>query len=442
MHPRRAKAIVRASAKVATLSAANILQLSSQLIVTILLGRSGGPEPLGVLALALAAGSVMQGFSAAGMSGVALTHLLKPRSNRTHEFRLLFFARLFVIPLVFSVGYILVSQVFALDLAQPSVLCIFFIGYAIGAFDVAELSHTSHGHFHLIATRRIAMLSLTAVPLFVLAHAANLNGVLLLLAIQSALRQLVLFPGSGISLELRRYIRPYWKETIAQVWSVRLLWASSVVGSVASRIDLFIVTSLMSVIAAGQYSTASRPIEATTMVAGSLIAVLFNPIAKGSHDPVLYAQSTTVSARAIASTAGIFTIILCFFGPSIIRALYGEEFYEAAAIVPIYALSIVFIFQKRLLDRVMVLEGCYGTTLTASVATIAINVGLNLVMIPHWGLTGAAIAAVVTHPLVLIAVYLPTRKGRGALALAYGGTVVNARRLSRVTSGLIQERTK
>jgi O-antigen/teichoic acid export membrane protein len=435
------KLFISTFAHVGALTTANVLHLCTLLISTILLGRTAGPEALGIMALSTATGSIMQSISTAGLHTVAIAALLRPDIDRHYELRKIFHSRLFVIPPIFIFGAFTVYSLPGIQLANIETMIPFFFGYAIGSFDIADLSHTALGNFQTIAWRRMVMLACLSPFIFYTAYVGNLELVLLLLAAETALWQLVLIPGAGLAYWPVGHLRREWISAAQGIWNVRSLWLASILGSIAQRVDLFIVGSLMTTHAAGQYSTASRPVEATTMVAGSLITVLFNAIARHSESPGAYAKFSSRAARALVLSSISLTVVVVTIGPFALLLLYGSQFSPAAAILPIYAISVVFIFQKQLLDRLAILENSYNLTLLFSFTFIATTVVLNLTLIPSFGLFGAAAAATLTHPVALLISFTCTTRGRRILAVGYASIILPERRIVLLTRSLIQTRS-
>ncbi|VEH42546.1 Polysaccharide biosynthesis protein [Kocuria rosea] len=442
MFRQRVTALRRGANAVSMLSFSRVLQLACVFVVTVLLGRSAGPDALGVLSIMLAAGFVMQSVSVAGLAGAALSALIKPGNDFRHELKSIVFARLIMLPVVFSVGVAVLLWLPGMSLPGLTVVITFFCGYAVGAFDVGELSHTANGRFHVMARRRVMLLVAVAPLTFWFAHSGQLTWTLLGLALESALWQLVLIPGAGISVGPLAHAREYARHALVRVWNVRLLWVSSMVSSVGQRVDIFIISAVLGVYAVGQYSAVSRPVEASTVVAGSLIAVLIGSIVRGSDSPKDYAVSSIRASRIMFLTSLTLAFGLVVAGPFLIPFLYGPEFRIAGEIMSVYALSVVFIFLEELLKLVVVVEKQYRLDLLGNICAIGTKVLLNLVLIPPFGLMGAAVAAVVSRPIGLIMVFLPSPAGRRILTLVYGGLFLSSRRAQNVTNKLVRARRR
>lgn len=432
--------VVKGLGSVSLLTSANVLRLVSLLAVTILLGRGSGPAALGQFSLTVALASIMQTISTAGLSNAAIHNLLRKGGNFSHELRVILAARLIAVPAIFGLGYFLIILVAPDQLPAPSVLLAFFIGYAIGAVDIGDLSHTAKGHFCHIAIARLAIIVIVFPPKFYFATTGDLNLTLILLAIETALWQVLLVPGAGL-IQLRAMCySEVWCLAARQIWTVRYLWAASIVSAVSQRIDLFIVAAMLTVSSVGQYSAASRPIEATTVLAGSLIAVLFNAIARNSSSPRLYAMSSRRASKLMLITGLTITLLAIILGPPLILLLYGSSFELAAQIFIVYSLTIPFIFQEQLLVRILVIEQEHALNFASNVVALFINIGLNVILIPIFGLMGAAATAALCHPVTLCLTYALTTRGRELLYLTYVSPFTNEKFSRATVNRLIRKR--
>lgn len=431
---------LKATTKVGVLTGATLLRLASLFAVTVLLGRSAGADALGSFSLLLAGAAILQSVSIGGLSGAAVHKLLVEHSNRNDAMALLVASRLFLIPLSFGIGgLVLLLGGIAQDVDRLA-LVIFIVGYAVGSFDVGELGSTARGRFLLMGNLRFCLIIVTTIPKLFLAADGNTSAVLIWQGIEAAAWQAVLVPASGLGTAVFRSARRSIGGGIRQVWDLRNLWLSNIMSSMAQRVDLFIVGAFLGQAGVGQYSTASRPVEAAVIVANSLMAVLFNGMVGASFRPFAYARSCQRNSRRVGLLGLLVTGLLAIAGPPILMLLYGQEFNEAAALLPIYACSLLFLFQRQFLSRILIIEKAYGLSLWSNLAMLASCVLLNVFLIPVMGLTGAALAAVLAHPSSLLMSMMLSRKGRRLLILSFGSLFLPIRSIRRVTYVAVFER--
>lgn len=423
----------------ALLTSSSLTRMVSLFILTILLGRSAGAASLGEFSIILAAASALQAISTGGLAGAAVHRLLSSGGDFRAELQIIGMARALLIPIVFSLGgatYFWLME----PVSGPFWCLVFFVGYAVGAFDVGETGHTASGRFRTIGGRRMVVLLAVAVPKFWAAFSGEIEAVLILQSLEAAAWQAALVPGSGfVNRGQRTRILSLARNARMQLWGVRSLWLSSVASTLAQRIDLFIVGALLTSFQVGQFSTASRPVEAAVIVAVSLVAVMFNRLVAQSGDAAAYAESNARIARIVSGVALAVTGAFIVGGPWLISMLYGPDFEGAASVIGLYAISTVFVFQRQLISRLLIIEHLYNLSLWNNLAALSINVVLNIALIPIWGIWGAATAAVLTHPLSL-GIFLLKQDGRRILKMAYGPLVSRSSQQISTASQLISER--
>lgn len=429
-----------ATTRVSVLTGGTVLRLASLFAVTVFLGRSSGADALGSFSLLLAWAAILQSVSVGGLSGVAVHRLLIVGKDHDRAMILLIASRIFLIPLSFGLGgaALLYSQM-ANDV-EPWALLVFVAGYAIGSFDVGELGNTARGHFLSMGVLRLVLIAVISIPKLLMAAAGDISALLLWQGIEAALWQLVLLPASGVKPRLLLAALQSFLGGMRQVWSLKSLWLSNIISALAQRVDLFIVGIMVGQVGVGQYSTASRPVEAAIIVANSLIAVLFNGMVGASHNPLGYAQSCRKNSRRVGLLAIAVTLVMAVAGPPILTFLYGSEFQEAAALLPIYSVSLLFLFQRQFLSRILVIEKAYHLSLISNTALLFSCIALNAALIPILGLTGAALAAVLSHPCSLLLGMMISRRGRQLLILSFGSLVMPEDSIHRVTRVAVLER--
>ena len=131
----------------------------------------------------------------------------------------------------------------------------------------------------------------------------------------------------------------------------------------------------------------------------------------------------------IAFVIGI-TVTLC--SGKIIGVLYGEGFMEARMPLVIYIWSVVFIFQGAIRGPFLIVENEQKMGLWFRVIAMLANIGLNLFMVPRYGIIGAAITTLISyslpvyvfsffHPVLRLNLFMCLRSYISPLRLVYYG---------------------
>ena len=109
-----------------------------------------------------------------------------------------------------------------------------------------------------------------------------------------------------------------------------------------------------------------------------------------------------VQAGRILNFAAVGICIVAFvLSDKMIWVLYGSGYEDAVAVFSIYVWSLVLVASGTLGARWMIIKRMYRVNLIFTFSGAAINVALNWVLIPHYGILGAALATMISYSLVV-----------------------------------------
>lgn len=205
---------------------------------------------------------------------------------------------------------------------------------------------------------------------------------------------------------------------------------SSVFTTIILRADVIFLEHLRSSSEVGLYSAAYRVLDLAVFVAITVITPLI---------PILASQirqdktGAVADCRMAAQFAGLFVlpaaIVLPTVGPSILSTVLGPEFIAAAAPLNVLAWNFVFIVFALLGSSINLANGEVAHGYWNAPLACAINLSANFLLVPRFGMVGAAWAAVASQLAMLLVsqFYLFTRFGNvyeprvwARLALACG----------------------
>ncbi|HSP97719.1 MAG TPA: oligosaccharide flippase family protein [Candidatus Dormibacteraeota bacterium] len=147
----------------------------------------------------------------------------------------------------------------------------------------------------------------------------------------------------------------------------------------------------------GIYNVAHRIMEATLIVPAIGTTVVFPRVARSAG------ASPTLGWTTFAlATIGIAVSISFYFGGAgLIALIYGPGHAASGAVLAVLALAIAPTYAGYALTQALVAADRQRAYLRLAVRALALNLGLNLVLIPSFGATGAAAAAVATEIAVV-----------------------------------------
>ena len=106
----------------------------------------------------------------------------------------------------------------------------------------------------------------------------------------------------------------------------------------------------------------------------------------------------------------MLSIILFFGSDLIIRILYTGKFAEAAPVLKILSFALIGLALNNLTGIILNGLGFFRKNMNVTLLGLIINVILNLIFIPMYGIAAAAIITVITEYFILSGDYFYIRK--------------------------------
>jgi O-antigen/teichoic acid export membrane protein len=186
---------------------------------------------------------------------------------------------------------------------------------------------------------------------------------------------------------------------------------ASVAQIVIQRLDIVLVGIIKGPVEAAIYTAATR-----FLVAGQLGNAAISMAAQPQFTR-LFAVGDRAGANAVYQATTCWLILLTWplyllaaiFGPSVL-AIFGRSYHAGTTVMVILALAMLVATACGQVDMVLITTGRSSWSLYNGLLAMVINVGVDLALIPRYGITGAAIgwaaAIAVTNliPLVQVAV--------------------------------------
>jgi O-antigen/teichoic acid export membrane protein len=158
-------------------------------------------------------------------------------------------------------------------------------------------------------------------------------------------------------------------------------------------LDVLLVAALRSAREAGIYAAASRFITTGTLVLQAIrlaVAPQFSGMLAERRRKDAEAVHQVATSWAIAGSWPLY-LSLAAFAPLVLR-LFGPAFVAGQAALTIVALAMLVNMGTGNVQSVLLMGGKSSWNLINMVASLSVNVVLNLLLIPRYGINGAAIA--------------------------------------------------
>ncbi len=186
-------------------------------------------------------------------------------------------------------------------------------------------------------------------------------------------------PTGEIAGEFWRFSGP---RAVAAVLEIALVWG-----------DVLLVAALASPTEAGIYAAASRFITTGTLAEAALRIAMAPQVTR------LLAIGDLAGTSRLCATATQWTVLLSWplylclalYGPFVL-ALFGPEFTSGSVALAILSVAMLVVTAAGNNQTVLLMSGLAGRQMGNKAAALVLNIGLNLLLVPEWGMVGAAVA--------------------------------------------------
>ncbi|MDD3296620.1 MAG: flippase [Candidatus Omnitrophica bacterium] len=215
------------------------------------------------------------------------------------------------------------------------------------------------------------------------------------------------------------------KELLKNSWPL-IISASAI--SIYMRIDQIMLKIMSGAASVGYYSAAIRISETFYFIPIVITASLFPAIVKTkSRDDNLYQNLLTALFSILLWLALIIALLATVVSGSLVNMIYGAQYIPAAGVLSLHIWAAIFVFLGVARSKWAINENLQIYLMFYTLIGAVVNILLNLLSIPIWGIKGAAIATVISQAMAAVFSNLFAKKTRPVFILqAKGLNIVRA----------------
>ena len=179
------------------------------------------------------------------------------------------------------------------------------------------------------------------------------------------------------------------------------LMISSAAIMIHIKVDQVIIKEILGLEAVGQYAAAAKVSEAWYFIPSVLTASFFPAIinAKKNNED-LYNSRLQKLYDIMVWIAIAIAIPMIFLSDWLIEILYGYQYSEAGNVLMIHIWAGVFVSLGLASNRWLICENLQKFLIVNTFIATITNIGLNYILIPKFGIVGAAWATIISYFLV------------------------------------------
>ena len=191
-------------------------------------------------------------------------------------------------------------------------------------------------------------------------------------------------------------------------WALQTYWGS-VAWHLNTRLDQWVMTAVVSMRDLGNYAVAVSYASLLLVLSSGFAMLLFPAIAAD------LTQRRRRITRALWMNVGVTigaALLMILATPVLLPRLFGEAFVEAPAVAPVLVAATVLLGANHVLSDGLRGAGRMNFVSTAETIGLFVTIAALSVLLPPWGIAGAAWASVLSYGIV----FLVLLRGLGAVS--------------------------
>jgi len=194
------------------------------------------------------------------------------------------------------------------------------------------------------------------------------------------------------------------KNLLKDSWPLML---SGIAISIYMKIDQVMIKNMLDAQQVGYYAVAVKLSEVWYFVPMAITSSVFPAIinAKKISEKLYYDRLQKLYDLMVWLAIGI-ALPMTLLSNNIINLLFGIQYQEAVGVLRIYIWATVFVFLGVATGKYLVVENYTKISFLRTFMGAIINITLNIILIPKYGINGAAIATVLSQFAVAFSIVL------------------------------------
>jgi O-antigen/teichoic acid export membrane protein len=391
--------LVRYARNTSWLLAEKLLRFLAGMFVGIWIARYLGPTDFGILSYAQSFVIIFLPLATLGMDSIIVRKLVEDSGIRDAILGTAFCIKF--------VGSLLTIMILAFAVQVPdidgnTISLIFVISLAtiFQSLNVIDFYYQSKVLSKYVAIVNSVSLSLSSIiKIILILNSASLTS----FAIASVVEASIVAVGlvycyqrkSRLGITSWTFDKRIASSLIRESWPWML---SFVAVSAYMKMDVIMIRELMGTGPVGQYAAAIQVSEAWYFIPMALISSVFPAIVSSrSIGAEIYYSRLQQLYSFLVWFAICTAIATSFIGDWLVMSLYGKAYHDSVAVLMIHIWAGVFVSLGAASGKWYLLENYHVLAFARTFLGLLVNLGLNLFLIPKYGINGAAISTLLSY---------------------------------------------
>ena len=365
--------------------------------VLIYIARYLGPENFGILSYAYSIIAIVFSLSSLGLEQIIIKDLINFKSKTFEIVGTALFARITV-----TVILIILWSIISISVVDRIVYylgIIISLNYLFLSFDIIDYFFQSVSKFKLKTIARISgiLISASFKLLFIYLHLdlVFFGFIYILDALFVSFFYIYFFRKEGFELYK---IKINFEYLIGSSKKALPLLLSTLIIIIYMRTDQIMIKQFLDSNSVGYYTAALKISEIWYFFPVAIGQIIYPNLIKFKEEAESKYKKYLQKVYDLMIYISLpVALLFTFLSDSVINFIYGTDYLEANSVLSIHIWSSLFVFVGIISTRWLVIENLQRYTFVRSVIGVVVNIGLNFALIPKFGISGAAIATLISQ---------------------------------------------
>lgn len=373
-------------------------------VVNAYMARYLGPANFGLLNYVFSFVGLFGFIASLGIESIANREIIKDHSQKNTIIGTSFYLKLFG-SLLSIIAIFVVARLSTNNAVLLGLITMYSLSYIFSAFNIIEVYFQSQvlskypAVVTIIAGVVSAILKITAMSFGL--GIIWLTAIYVLESLIIALGLLLFFFRNGHTIREWVFDRKTALAILKDSWPLMI---SFIAFSIYMKIDQVMIKNILGDRQTGIYAIAVKLAEFWYFIPSAICASVFPAIVNAKQvNAKLYEGRLKKLYRLMFWMSLSVSIIVTVFANIIIYILFGNQYLEAVNSLRIYVWAGIGVSVGYVLSYYLIIEGQTKINAASMIIGALLNVLLNILLIPKYGISGAAFASLISYTSVTIA---------------------------------------
>ena len=204
------------------------------------------------------------------------------------------------------------------------------------------------------------------------------------------------------------------------------LFLSAVMTTVYMKVDQLMIGNMLKKTSTGIYAVACTFVEICIFIP-TILSQTITPVLVNNYqqDKEVYREKAQIFMNITTWICILIAVLISLSSPLIIRYSYGLQYMAAVPVLQLLIFRLIGVASAQISGQLIIIEQTQKYAILRNTAGCIVCIVLNLILLPLYGLYGAAISAVVTSLVagLIIHLFIPAYRSifkQQIRCLAYG----------------------